>query len=54
MTPDELRRRILERVRPGAIVLLHDRGGPGAAAMLAALPDVHRYPAGPGYEFVTV
>ncbi len=54
LTPDELRRRILERVRPGAIVLLHDRGGPGAAAMLAALPDVIDALRARGYEFVTV
>lgn len=54
LTPDELRRRILERVRPGAIVLLHDRGGPGAAAMLTALPDVIDALRARGYEFVTV
>jgi len=54
LTPDGLRRRILERVRPGAIVLLHDRGGPGAAAMLTALPDVIDALRARGYEFVTV
>jgi peptidoglycan/xylan/chitin deacetylase (PgdA/CDA1 family) len=53
-TRDQLHRRILGRVRPGAIVLLHDRPGPGTEAMVAALPDVidalrHR-----GYELVTV
>lgn len=54
LTPDELRRRILERVRPGAIVLLHDRRGPGAVAMLTALPDVIDALRARGYEFVTV
>jgi peptidoglycan/xylan/chitin deacetylase (PgdA/CDA1 family) len=54
LTRDELHRRILDRVRPGAIVLLHDRRGPGAAAMLAALPDVIDALRDRGYEFVTV
>ena len=54
LTPDELCRRILEQVRPGAIVLLHDRPGPGSSAMLTALPDVIDRLRARGYEFVTV
>ncbi len=53
-TRDELRRRILERVRPGAIVLLHDRPGPSTAAMVDALPDVIDALRDRGYELVTV
>jgi peptidoglycan/xylan/chitin deacetylase (PgdA/CDA1 family) len=54
VTSETLRRRILERVRPGAIVLLHDRSGPGASAMLSALPDVIDGLRARGYELVTV
>ena len=54
LTPETLRRRILDRVRPGAIVLLHDRPGPGASAMLAALPDVIDGLRARGFELVTV
>ena len=54
VTSETLRRRILERVRPGAIVLMHDRSGPGASAMLAALPDVIEALRARGYEFVTI
>jgi len=54
LTAEKLRRRILGRVRPGAIVLLHDRPGPGASAMLAALPDVIDGLRARGYELVTV
>jgi peptidoglycan/xylan/chitin deacetylase (PgdA/CDA1 family) len=53
-TRDGLHRRILERVRPGAIVLLHDRPGPSTAAMVAALPDVIDGLRDRGYELVTV
>lgn len=54
VTPETLRRRILEQVRPGAIVLLHDRSGPGASAMLAALPDVIDGLRARGYDLVTI
>jgi peptidoglycan/xylan/chitin deacetylase (PgdA/CDA1 family) len=54
VTADMLRRRILEQVRPGAIVLLHDRPGPGASAMLAALPDVIDGLRARGYDLVTI
>jgi peptidoglycan/xylan/chitin deacetylase (PgdA/CDA1 family) len=52
--PEALRQRVLGRVRPGAIVLLHDRSGPGASAMLAALPDVIDGLRARGYQLVTV
>jgi peptidoglycan/xylan/chitin deacetylase (PgdA/CDA1 family) len=54
VSTERLRRRILERVQPGAIVLLHDRPGPGACAMLSALPDVIDELRARGYEFVTI
>jgi peptidoglycan-N-acetylglucosamine deacetylase len=54
LTPETLRRRILDRVRPGTIILLHDRPGPGASAMLAVLPDVIDDLRARGFEFVTV
>lgn len=54
VTRDELHRRILDGVRPGAIVLLHDRPGPGTAATLTALPGVIDALRERGYELVTV
>ncbi|HEX9093759.1 MAG TPA: polysaccharide deacetylase family protein [Coriobacteriia bacterium] len=54
LTSDTLRRRILEQVRPGSIVLMHDRSGPGADAMVAALPDVIDGLRARGYELVTL
>lgn len=54
LTPEALRRRILQQVRPGAIVLMHDRSGPGASAMLAALPEVIDALRARGYAFVTI
>ncbi len=54
LTAEALRRRVLERVKPGAIVLLHDRPGPGASAMLSALPRVIDDLRARGYDFVTV
>jgi peptidoglycan/xylan/chitin deacetylase (PgdA/CDA1 family) len=54
LTPETLRRRILDRARPGSIVLLHDRSGPGASAMLAALPEVIDGLRERGFELVTV
>ena len=49
-----LGRRILDRVRPGSIVLLHDRPGPGAEAMLTSLPGVIDRLRERGYRFVTL
>jgi peptidoglycan/xylan/chitin deacetylase (PgdA/CDA1 family) len=54
LTPETLRRRILDRARPGSIVLMHDRSGPGASAMLAALPAVIDGLRERGFELVTV
>jgi peptidoglycan/xylan/chitin deacetylase (PgdA/CDA1 family) len=51
---ESLRQRILDHVHPGAIVLLHDRRGRGASAMLEALPDVIDQLRARGYRLVTV
>jgi peptidoglycan-N-acetylglucosamine deacetylase len=51
---DALRRRILDRVKPGSIILLHDRSGPGSEAMLATLPRVIDSLRAQGYRFVTI
>jgi peptidoglycan/xylan/chitin deacetylase (PgdA/CDA1 family) len=50
-TPDELRQRVLDAVRPGSVVLLHDGGGDRSAtvAMLPGLIDALRQQ---GYRFV--
>jgi peptidoglycan/xylan/chitin deacetylase (PgdA/CDA1 family) len=53
-TPDALLARVLDRVRPGGIVLLHDRPGLGAEAMLEALPEIITQLKARGYEFVSV
>ena len=53
-TSESLRRRILDRIRPGTIVLLHDRPGPGSEAMIAALPEIIDRLRADGYTFVTV
>ena len=45
--------RVLAQVRPGAIVLSHDGGGPRAQT-LAAYPTIIRALRGRGYRFVTV
>lgn len=48
--------RVTRRVRPGAIVLLHDSGGePGAPAnMLQALPEIITRLKAEGYQFVSL
>jgi peptidoglycan/xylan/chitin deacetylase (PgdA/CDA1 family) len=51
---DALGRRILNKVRPGSIILLHDRSGPGSETMLASLPGVIDRLREQGYRFVTV
>jgi peptidoglycan/xylan/chitin deacetylase (PgdA/CDA1 family) len=53
-TVDSLRQRILDRVRPGSIVLLHDRRGRGSAVMLDVLPDLIDQLRARGYSLVTV
>jgi len=54
VTAHELRTRILTRVQPGAIILLHDRPGPGSSSMLASLPGVIDALSAGGFDFVTV
>ncbi len=53
-TAESLRRRILDRVHPGAIVLFHDRPGRGSAAMLDALPGIVDELLARGYQLATV
>ena len=48
-----IERRVLEEVRPGAIVLSHDGGGPRGQT-LAAYPYIIRALRARGYSFVTV
>jgi len=48
-----IEQRVLAQVRPGAIVLSHDGGGPRAQT-LAAYPDIIRTLRARGYRFVTV
>jgi peptidoglycan-N-acetylglucosamine deacetylase len=49
-----LGRSVLDRVRPGSIVLLHDRPGRGAPAMLAALPGIVDRLQAAGYGLVAL
>jgi peptidoglycan/xylan/chitin deacetylase (PgdA/CDA1 family) len=51
--PDALRARILDRIAPGDIVLMHDRPTRGTAALLAILPEVIDRLRDRGYEFGT-
>jgi peptidoglycan-N-acetylglucosamine deacetylase len=51
---DALGRRVLKKVRPGSIILLHDRPGPGSEMMLASLPGVIDRLRERGYRFVTL
>jgi peptidoglycan-N-acetylglucosamine deacetylase len=51
--PDILRARILSRIAPGAIVLMHDRPARGTPALLAILPEVIDRLRDRGYEFGT-
>lgn len=48
-----IRRRVLDAVRPGSIVLLHDGGG-DRSQTLAALPGIIRSLKSRGYTFVTL
>jgi peptidoglycan/xylan/chitin deacetylase (PgdA/CDA1 family) len=50
---DAIRRRALDGVRPGSILLLHDGGG-DRRQTLAALPGIIRTLKARGYRFVTV
>jgi peptidoglycan-N-acetylglucosamine deacetylase len=51
--PRALRKRILDRVAPGDIVLMHDRPARGTTALLAILPEVIDRLKDRGYEFGT-
>lgn len=51
---ESLRRRILDRAHPGAIVLFHDRSAPGSSAMLEALPGIIDQLLIRGYRLVTL
>jgi len=51
--PETLRARILDRVAPGDIVLMHDRPAAGTEAMLAVLPEVIDRLKSRGYRFET-
>ena len=53
-TADALLARLLDQVQPGGIVLLHDRSGAGAEAMLTALPELIGRLKDRGYQFVSV
>jgi len=52
-TAAELTARILGGVRPGSILLMHDRPGAGAEAMIEALPGVIDRLRERGFDFVT-
>jgi peptidoglycan/xylan/chitin deacetylase (PgdA/CDA1 family) len=51
---ESLRQRILDRVHPGAIVLLHDRPGRGSSTMLDVLPGLIDQLQARGYHLVTI
>lgn len=51
--PDALRARILGRINPGDIVLMHDRPARGTRALLTVLPEVIDRLRDRGYEFST-
>ena len=50
-TPERVRRRVLEELHPGAIIVLHD-AGKGGATCVAALPGLLAELRGRGYELV--
>jgi peptidoglycan/xylan/chitin deacetylase (PgdA/CDA1 family) len=52
--PEAILNRVLRRVAPGDIILLHDNGSAGSAAMLDVLPRMIDELKGRGFEFVTV
>lgn len=51
--PNALRARILDRIAPGDIVLMHDRPARGTTAMISVLPEVIDRLRDRGYEFTT-
>jgi peptidoglycan/xylan/chitin deacetylase (PgdA/CDA1 family) len=52
-TPKQIARDVLQRVRPGSIVLLHDGGGDGAGT-IAALPKIIKGIRKMGLDLVTI
>lgn len=52
--PDTLADRVISRVQPGAIVLMHDFGGVTREPTLQAVPKIVRALRRKGYRFVTV
>ena len=50
---EALRARVLGRINPGDIVLMHDRPARGTSAMLSALPEVIDLLRDRGYQFTT-
>jgi peptidoglycan/xylan/chitin deacetylase (PgdA/CDA1 family) len=52
--PEVLRNRILKRIRPGDIVMLHDKGGPAGNVMLDVLPGLLDELKDRGFECVPV
>jgi peptidoglycan-N-acetylglucosamine deacetylase len=55
-TPTEILERLLSKVRPGSIIVIHDAGGdPGAPEnMLKALPEIIEQFQAKGYDFETL
>jgi peptidoglycan/xylan/chitin deacetylase (PgdA/CDA1 family) len=53
-TAQAIARRITAHVRPGDVILLHDRPGKAAERMLEALPGILDELKGRGFEFVTL
>ena len=54
--PEQILERLKRRVKPGAVIVLHDSGGEGGAPQhtLQALPELIRYYLGKGWCFVTL
>lgn len=53
LTRDEIRNRVLKKVRPGSIIVLHDGGG-DRTATVEALPQIIDALRAKGYSFLTV
>jgi peptidoglycan/xylan/chitin deacetylase (PgdA/CDA1 family) len=53
-TAQAIARRITTRIRPGDVILLHDRPGKAAERMLEALPGILDELQGRGFEFVAL
>jgi peptidoglycan-N-acetylglucosamine deacetylase len=53
-TPEAIARRILAKVKPGDIILLHDKPGKATQSMLEALPAIIDSLKARGFEFVLI